>query len=74
MSKTLTSLQKTRPWIAHLDDERRDGNSILVTLKTGYDFADDPGCGVKGFDTVAEVRDGTRKVDVIDKTSALASA
>lgn len=74
MSKTLDNLKKARSWIAHIDDEREDGNSIIVTLANGFDFADDPGCGVKGFDTVAEVRDGTRKTDVIAKAQALATA
>jgi hypothetical protein len=67
MSKTIEKLKSTRPWIAHIDDERGQGNSIIATLAKGYDFADDPGCGVKGFDTVAQLRDGTRKTDVICK-------
>ncbi len=74
MSKTFDTLKKTRSWIAHIDDERGDGNSIIVTLANGFDFADDPGCGVKGFDTVAEVRNGTRKTDVIAKAQALATS
>ena len=73
MSKTLDSLKKSRPWIRYIDDERGDGNSIIVTLADGYDFADDPGCGVKGFDTVVEVRDGTRKSDVQEKAAAAAA-
>ena len=64
MSKTLDYLRQTRTRIAHIDDERADGSSIIVTLKDEYDFLDDPGCGVKGFDTVSEVRSGTRKSDV----------
>lgn len=65
MSKTLEYLKKSRSWILYIDDERSDGGSIIVTLVEGYDFSDDPGCGVKGFDTVVDVRDGTRKKDVI---------
>lgn len=72
MPKTFDHIKSTRPWVAHIDDERSAGNSIVVTLANGYDFADDPGCGVKGFDTVAEVRDGTRKVDVVAKAAAVA--
>lgn len=70
MSKTLENLKAKRPWLNYIDDERGDGSSIIVTLTNDYDFADDPGCGVKGFYTVAEVRDGTRKSDVILKSAA----
>ena len=56
MSKTLQDLLKTRPWIQFIDDERHYGHSIIVTLRRGWEFADDPGCGVAGFDTVAEVK------------------
>lgn len=74
MSKTLDHIKNTRPWVAHIDDERGDGSSIIVTLAEGYDFADDPGCGVKGFDTVVEVRDGTRKDDVVAKATTAVTA
>lgn len=60
MSKTLEAIRKL-PWVNYVDDEREYGNSIIVTLKDGYEFAGDPGCGVRGFDTVSDVRDGTRK-------------
>lgn len=53
--KTFAKLLKSRPWIAYIDDERNEGNSIIVTLKTGWDFSDDPGCGVRGCETVREV-------------------
>lgn len=65
MSKTTTSLLATRSWIVHIDDERSSGNSIIATLASDYDFADNPGCGVKGFDTRAEVKAGTRKSEVV---------
>ena len=67
MIKTLKVLKQSRTWIAHIDDERGDGSSIIVTLAKNFDFADDPGCGVKGFDTVTEVRAGTREVDVVQR-------
>ena len=66
MSKTLDKIKANRPWIAHIDDERSLGNSIIVTLATGYEFADDPGCGVQGYDTVAQVRAGTVKDNIVD--------
>lgn len=65
MSKTFTKLLASRPWLAHIDDERDLDNSIIVTLAAGYEFADDKGCGVKGFDTVAEVAAGTAKHNIV---------
>jgi len=62
--KTLTKLLAARPWVAFIDDERHLDNSIIVTLAKGYEFADDKGCGVKGFDTVAEVVAGTAKQQI----------
>lgn len=62
--KTLTKLLATRPWVAFIDDERHLDNSIIVTLANGYEFADDRGCGVKGFDTVTEVVAGTAKQNI----------
>ena len=64
-SKTLHALMLTRPWIAYIDDERGEGNSVIVTLATGFYFADEPDCGVRGFETVSEVRRNTTKKDVV---------
>lgn len=64
MSRTLDEIRK-RSWIHAVDDERSLGNSIIVTLANGFDFADDPGCGVKGFDTVSEAKVGTTKSAVV---------
>jgi hypothetical protein len=63
MSKTLDRIAKLAH-IAHVDDERGEGNGIIVTLKAEWDYIVDPGCGVRGFDTVAEVLNNTRKKDV----------
>jgi len=71
MSKTIQTLLDTRRWIAHIDDERAEGNSIIVTLAKGWDFEDDKGCGVRGFDTLAEVRSGTTRACVIQHTICL---
>ncbi len=61
MSKTLNNLPANRPWVAYIDDERAEGNSIIVTLAKGFYFSDERDCGVRGFDTVREVlRDTTR--------------
>lgn len=57
MSKTLKNLESLGH-IAHVDDERAEGNSIIVTLAEPFCFTADPGCGVRGFDTVAEAKKG----------------
>lgn len=66
MSKTLEKIENL-PWVWFVDDERGDGNSIIITLKNGWYFVDDPGCGVRGFDTVQEALVGTRKSSVYTK-------
>jgi hypothetical protein len=65
--KTLDTLLASRHWIAHIDDERSQGNSIIVTLEKGWDFEDEKGCGVRGFDTVAEVKAGTSRQRVVQR-------
>ena len=64
MSKTLEKVQ-ARHWVAFADDERNLDNGIIVTLKDGYCFADDPGCGVRGFDTAAEALKGTTRASIM---------
>ncbi len=68
MLKTLEKIQAL-PWVMYVDDERGDGNSIIITLHEGYFFADEPDCGVRGFDTVREAVEGTRKRSVIGSKS-----
>ena len=67
MSKTLNNLLATRPWVAHIDDERNEGNSIIVTLAEGWYFAYETDCGVRGFDTVSEVKRDTSRNAVIKR-------
>ena len=57
--KTIDNLLATRSWISHIDDERGDGSSIIVTLAKGWVFDDERDCGVRGFDTIKELRNGT---------------
>jgi hypothetical protein len=64
MSKILDTIRK-QPWISAVDDERDDGSSIIVTLNREWEFcSEDPGCGVKGFDTVAAARAGCTRREV----------
>lgn len=65
MSKTIDKLLQSRNWIAYIDDERNVGNSIIVTLANDWFFEDEPDCGVRGFDTIAELEVFTRKKYVV---------
>lgn len=62
--KTLEAL-RALDHIMHVDDEREMGNSIVVTLVEGWFFADDPDCGVQGFDTVTDARRGCSRKKVV---------
>ena len=65
MLKTLQKILDTRIWVKHIDDERGEGNSIIVTLDSDYVWDDERDCGVRGFDTVKEVELFTRLDGVI---------
>lgn len=65
--KTFSKILNTRSWVAHIDDERGDGNSIIVTLDNDYVWDDERDCGVRGFDTVKEVEMATRWDNVINR-------
>jgi|GEM_PF-2277821 hypothetical protein len=67
--KTLDAIREL-PHVMHVDDERDAGNSIIVTLKEGWVFADEPDCGVQGFDTVSAAKKGTSKKAVIQQAVA----
>ncbi|MBM94319.1 MAG: hypothetical protein CMI09_00480 [Oceanospirillaceae bacterium] len=69
--KTLDAI-RALPHVMHVDDERGLDNGIIVTLKDGWEFKLDPGCGVRGFETATEARQGTTAKAVAQK--ALASA
>lgn len=64
MKSTIQKLIASRPWIAFVDDERDIGNSIIVTLAEGWNFADGEREGVRGFDTLAEVKRDTMRSNV----------
>ena len=65
---TLDKLKNQRDWIAHIDDERDLGNGYIVALKHPFCFVADPNCGVLGFDTFLEMKTGTIKSSVYQKT------
>ena len=47
------------------DDERAEGNSLIVTLKDGWRF-EEPGEHVRGFDTVNEAMRAVRHSTACD--------
>jgi hypothetical protein len=65
VSKTLDAIRQLS-WVAEVDDEREAGSSIIVTLREGYEFACNAGCGVQGFDTVGAARAGTARSAVLE--------
>lgn len=58
----------TRSFIADISDERAQGNNIIVSLKDGWFFTADPGCGTRGFATVRETAMGCSKNAVYNPT------
>jgi hypothetical protein len=63
--KALDKLIEQRPWIASIDTD--EPGTFIVTLHQPWCFYLDPGCGVRGFDTLAEVRKSTTDLDVYQK-------
>lgn len=51
--------------VMFVDDERELGNSIIITLAKGWFFADEPDCGVQGFDTITDARRGCARKRVV---------
>jgi hypothetical protein len=52
-----------RPWVAHVDDERDIGNSVIVTLAPGWFFKGTDE-GVRGYDTMREAKADTVRANV----------
>jgi hypothetical protein len=65
MKTTFQRILETRLWVKHIDDERSLGNSIIVTLDEDYSFMNEKGCGVRGYDKVADVEKDTRFSNII---------
>jgi hypothetical protein len=52
---------EARPWVLAVDP---DDDGPIVTLRDGWCFKDDPGCGVKGFNSYREACLNTLRADV----------
>lgn len=64
---SIASKIKAREWVANVDDERSIGHGIIVTLKDGFCFESEPGCGVRGFDTMVDAEKETRVSNVYEE-------
>lgn len=63
MAKTV-DLIKARAWVQHVDDERNIDNGVIISLYEEWEFCADPGCTVRGFDTMTEALAGTANSEV----------
>jgi hypothetical protein len=64
----LGKLIEQRPWIAAIDTD--EPGTYLVTLHQPWCFHADPGCGVRGFESLADLRASTQAGHVYEKPSA----
>jgi hypothetical protein len=67
MSKTLDAIRR-RPYVLAVDDERSQGNSIIITLKQPFCYVGEKDCGVQGFDNVTDAKRGTAGANVYERT------
>ena len=54
-------ITEARRWVRSVDP---DDDGPVVTLHDGWYFHDDPGCGVKGFDSYRDAWRNTLRADV----------
>lgn len=57
-------------WVAYIDDETSLDHGYIVTLANGYAFKDEPDCGVRGFDTMAELKQAIKRDNIIIMSAA----
>jgi hypothetical protein len=60
--------------VSHVDNESSLDHGYIVTLASGYTFADEPDCGVRGFDTMQELREAIKLKNVIFAADKLTAA
>ena len=51
--------------VSHIDNETDLEHGYIVTLKEGYTFIDEPDCGVRGFDTMAELKQAIKQSNIL---------
>lgn len=55
--------RKLAQMIEFWDDEREEGNSLIVTLKDGFTYHYESGNHAAGFDTIREAIDALKRVE-----------
>ncbi len=61
-------------WVSHLDNETDLDHGYIVTLADGYTFKDEPDCGVRGFDTMAEVKQAIKASNILKAAAQKSTA
>lgn len=51
--------------VAHIDNETALDHGYIVTLASGCTFKDEPDCGVRAFDTMAELKQAIKASNII---------
>lgn len=65
---------KLPKWVAHIDDETSLDHGYIVTLANGCTFKDEPDCGVRGFDTMAEVKQAIKASNILKAAAQKSTA
>jgi hypothetical protein len=68
--QTVIERIRSRDWVDFVDNETDLGHGYIVTLKKGYCFEADPGCGVRGFDSIADAEKETRACAVYEEIAS----
>ena len=53
-------------YIECFDDERKNGNGVIVTLRFGYSYYANEHSGVQGFDTITEAVRSSRRKNIFE--------
>jgi hypothetical protein len=61
-------------WVAHIDDETSLDHGYIVTLVNGCTFKDEPDCGVRGFDTMAELKQAIKASNILKAAAQKSTA
>jgi hypothetical protein len=60
--------------VAHIDDETALDHGYIVTLADGCTFKDEPDCGVRAFDTLAEAKQAIKASNILKAAAPKSTA
>ena len=60
--------------VAYIDDETGLDHGYIVTLANGCTFKDEPDCGVRAFDTLAEVKQAVKASNILKAAASKSPA